>query len=212
MSAVSNLSPVKKLKKINKKNLKQIDQYFYLIRHSQDDTTTAALTSIGAEQTQNIRQYFKNKKVNRVISSPMLRCLQTSSALKGKAHRVFETNTIFESLAPAPVWAHKEARKNMVSLSHFKPATKKKQIQGYQQALRGFKKTINSISADEFTAIFTHGNLIKIWLCIALKIPVKKWIYFEIAHGSITTIRRRKDGRIFILGVSDCSFQDKVTY
>ncbi len=58
MSAVSNLSPVKKLKKINKKNLKQIDQYFYLIRHSQDDTTTAALTSIGAEQTQNIRLPF----------------------------------------------------------------------------------------------------------------------------------------------------------
>jgi len=70
----------------------------YLIRHGEKEKLkkNPSLTKLGLKQAQKAAEYFKNIKINKIYSSPLIRCMQTSEVISNYLKLDFETNDLLK--------------------------------------------------------------------------------------------------------------------
>jgi len=70
----------------------------YLIRHGEKEKLkkNPFLTKLGLKQAQKTAEYFKNIKINKIYSSPLIRCMQTSEVISNYLKLDFETNDLLK--------------------------------------------------------------------------------------------------------------------
>lgn len=70
----------------------------YLIRHGQKEKLkeNPPLTKLGLKQAQKTAEYFKNIKINKIYSSPLIRAIQTSEVISKYLKLDFETNDLLK--------------------------------------------------------------------------------------------------------------------
>lgn len=70
----------------------------YLIRHGEKEKLkeNPLLTKLGLKQAQKTAEYFKNIKVKKIYSSPLIRAMQTSEVISKYLKLDFETNDLLK--------------------------------------------------------------------------------------------------------------------
>lgn len=141
-------------------------KYIYMIRHCQAEgkAPEAPLTEKGQKQAVELASFFQNRKVNRIISSPFKRALQTIQPLANELNIEIETNhQLAERVLSSknmPDWFEKlRATYEDFDLTY----------DGGESSREAAKRIIEvvddvKISEAEHTILVTHGGLLSLLL------------------------------------------------
>ena len=138
----------------------------YLVRHCAADgqEPEASLTDKGKQQAADLVAFFRYRKVDRIISSPFQRAIQTIQPLANERNIVIETNNQLSerilSTLNMPDWYEKLR----VTYENFD--LKNEGGESSREAVNRIIKVIDEVlkSDVENTIIVTHGGLLSLLL------------------------------------------------
>jgi serine/threonine-protein phosphatase PGAM5 len=173
------------------------------VRHGQYSNEPEKLTTLGRKQAALVAKAIKPLGVSKLHCSTMPRAIETANIICQQVGLKFKPKDIFrEGFLPGTV-----KYENM----KLKKASPTEKIE-----LRKKMRTARENSNEAFQFLFkipkrgqavevvvAHGNVIRHWVCKALKISEEKWLSMDVSHTSITTVRISKTGNFVLLGFSD---------
>lgn len=138
----------------------------YIVRHckAEGQASESPLTEKGFEQANELATFFENVKVDRIISSPYKRAIQTIQPLAEQLNIGIEMNSQLEervlSAELLPDWLEK-LRKTFEN-----PDLKFEGGESSEEAVNRIVKVVEDALKSEFknTIIVTHGNLVALLL------------------------------------------------
>ena len=176
----------------------------YLLRHAQSvantkgilagQDDTVALSKLGQKQAQTLVPYLKNIKFEKVLCSPLKRCVQTISPYMSTNPKIsFEVEPrIIEmdyglwsgrklsTLSRNPQW---KGVQNKPSTFTFP------QGESFKQMRKRVESVIAELSKEEGSFLLvTHGDIIKMFIATALDLPIDRFQSFISEPASITSI------------------------
>lgn len=136
----------------------------YLIRHCKatGQAADAMLTGEGFDQAQELGEFFQDKEVKRIISSPYLRAIQSIEPLVQKLCIEIETDERLAErvLTDRPINDWMERLEESFSDSQMK-------LQGGEsgeEATLRVLEVLNTINDEQITVLVSHGNLLALLL------------------------------------------------
>ncbi|WP_078551953.1 histidine phosphatase family protein [Bacillus alkalicellulosilyticus] len=138
----------------------------YVVRHceAEGQPAEAPLTESGVKQADDLVDFFKNKKVERIISSPYKRAIQTIQPLANQLQLEIEKNPLLKerelSTDSFPDWLEK------LKTTYDDLDLKFKGGESSSEAANRIKKVVDEIgkSKPDHTIIVTHGNIMSLLL------------------------------------------------
>lgn len=143
-----------------------LNKNIYIIRHceAEGQSEDAPLTVKGLEQAEKLSDFFYNKKVDHIISSPFLRAIQTIQPLANRLNLEIQIdNRLSECLLssmPMSDWLDKlHATFDNLDLKY----------SGGESSKEAMDRIVNVVidsleSGHESTVIVTHGNIMSLLL------------------------------------------------
>lgn len=180
-----------------------VSRTIIFIRHGQYKSNPEKLTKLGQLQAMRTAQTLKAFKSAKLYCSSMPRAQETAGLISGKIRLNVTVKDFFrESLLPGTAEFHKYITKNLDRKEKAKfmkkiRAAQKKADQAFDFLFQKPK------SGQNVEVVVAHGNVIRYWVCKALKIDSKKWTSMDVSHASLTTIRMSESGNFVLLGFSD---------
>jgi broad specificity phosphatase PhoE len=151
----------------------------YLVRHGQTDWnkdrrvqgwTDIKLNKEGVKEAKKIGEYFKDKVIHAIYSSPLKRALQTAKEIarhkKYSIHKVDEFREgrfgIFEGVRYEDVVKHKDFREGLEKQGHFHYRPPQGESYGdiYERVSEKLDKIVEG-HRDEQILIVTHGGVVR---------------------------------------------------
>lgn len=180
----------------------------YLIRHwetdfnlenKHDHENQAALTSNGLKRAEIIADIFRDIKIDRIISSPFSRCLDTIAPLaKSKDQKIHENQLLREFyLGPmqGKSWDNVSREYNM--LLHDTNAAPQEDCEHMTEVtarVSEFLEDLQSKCSDEINIVIcTHSGVILYLLSVIDSVPAKNGLEFLPSNAGIT----KEDAYIF---------------
>ncbi|QDQ03378.1 histidine phosphatase family protein [Lysinibacillus fusiformis] len=140
----------------------------YIVRHcaAQGQSPNAHLTEIGLKQAKYLASFFNNKKIDRIISSPSLRAIQSIEPLShAKNIKIEIDDRLTERILSTrflPDWYVKlKATFNDMELKYDGGESSKEAM---NRIVNVVKEVLASVSKNKNTIIVSHGNLISLLL------------------------------------------------
>lgn len=164
--------------------------------HSDDPLTPAGLSQMYAALAESGRW-------DRVISSPLLRCAEFSTAFAQQHSLPLAFDTRWKEMHFG-AWEGRSASDLMTedpqALARFwrdplgYPPPGGETLAGFQaRVLDAWNDTLSAHSGQS-VLIVTHGGVIRMLLCHVLKVSVSRWHEFEVPHGQLHSVRIGGDG------------------
>lgn len=154
--------------RINNKRFKEkmMEKRIYIVRHckAEGQSHDAPLTPIGYEHANNLAQLFDNIKIDRIISSPFRRAIQTiEPTIQSKNLSLEIDNRLSErtlSSKDLPDWLEK------LELTFSDLDLKYEGGESSKEAMNRIVNLIEEVKNDHFdhTIIVTHGNIMTLLL------------------------------------------------
>lgn len=183
------------------KHSSKATRHLFLIRHGQyeikaNEPDLRVLTKLGQEQAEltGLRLNELSSKINfsKLHKSTMIRAVQTGDLIEKQLKN--DIPVLIDPLlcegAPIPPEP---------PVGHWKPEL----YQFYEDGSRieaAYRKYFHRAPPeqleDSYEIIVCHANVIRYFFCRALQFPPEAWLRFDLAHGSITHIHVRPDGRV----------------
>lgn len=176
------------------KNKKRIYRKIIFIRHGQYKSEPELLTAKGRKQAAIVAKRIKKITIHKYYSSNMPRAKETARIIAGKKP-VTAKKFFREQALPMP----QKILKDMPL--EYRKSTLKKNAKEADKAFKYLFKRPKS--GDKTIVVVAHGNVIRYWLCRALDIDPKKWVYFDISNASMTTIGINRLGYFKISGFAE---------
>jgi 2,3-bisphosphoglycerate-dependent phosphoglycerate mutase len=138
-----------------------MEKKIYIVRHckAEGQSLDAPLTSIGYEQANNLAQLFNNIKIDRIISSPFRRAIQSiEPTIQSKNLNLEIDNRLSErtlSSKDLPDWLEKlELTFSDLDLKY----------EGGESSKEAMNRIVNLIDEvkNDYTIIVTHGNIMSL--------------------------------------------------
>ena len=138
----------------------------YIVRHceAQGQPSESQLTEKGSKQAKYLVDFFSNEKIDRIISSPFLRAIQSVEPLSEKTNIKIEIDERLSertlSTTDLPDWYEKlKATFNDMELK----------FEGGESSQEAMNRIVNVVeevfkSGTENTVIVSHGNIISLLL------------------------------------------------
>ena len=182
----------------------QIFRQVIFIRHAQYRKSPEGLTQLGRKQAKLTAQATKNLNASKLYCSTMPRAKEMANLIAKSTHLKVKARSFFcEGRLPGAI----DFRKNFLEkVSRPEKEKVKKQMRAANlRAERAFNFIFKPPRMGQSCElVVAHGNVIRFWVCKALKINSKKWRFLGISHASITTIQIDQHGNFILLGFSDC--------
>ncbi len=176
---------------IEKKYIKTL----ILVRHGEDLKNPERLTQLGRKQARLTANYLKHLSDSQLFSSSAKRSKWSMEYIEKALKKKAKYLKLFESLLPAPNWLYKHDfdfksmnKRDREQLRQFIKQSEDRAVRAFELLAQLPKKE------NESFIIMAHGNIIRFWVCCALKISNKKWIQMRSPHCSITKIEIHTDG------------------
>jgi alpha-ribazole phosphatase len=184
--------------------------YIYLIRHGEIHTQRKgifvgqldlSLTSTGREQIRNLRSYFTNIQIQKIISSPLSRCIQSSNILLTQIHCTMEVERdlaeislgSWEGLRVDQVHAkypgQYEKRGN--DIVNYKPNGGESFKDLKQRVWSSFLKVTKNLSGN--IIIVCHAGVNRIIISSILGMPLNKIFCIQQHYGCINKIHLKNN-------------------
>jgi 2,3-bisphosphoglycerate-dependent phosphoglycerate mutase len=141
-----------------------MNKQIYIVRHcaAEGQPAEAKLTSIGVKQAKELAEFFSDKNVDRIISSPYVRAIQTVEPLAANKGMEIEIEDRLEertlSTENLPDWMEK-LKETYVDLD-----LKLLGGESSREAMERAVAVIDDIEPNETTLLVSHGNLISLLL------------------------------------------------
>jgi serine/threonine-protein phosphatase PGAM5 len=160
-----------------------------LIRHGQYNLETGRLTPLGQRQAATIAKALRGTALSAIHCSTMPRARETAAILKRALHsrlKIRFSPQLQESLpTPVPELTERsdipELRKNLVRMQ------------------RAHARLARPARGERTELVVAHGNLIRLFVCLALGLKPVTWLKMNI-HNCSVTILFVKDDTTMILG------------
>lgn len=195
---------------LNKKSSKAT-RHLYLIRHGQyeikaNEPEMRVLTQLGREQAKfagsRLNELAKKINFTHLHKSTMIRAVQTGDIVMDQLSKSvpLSIDPLLCEGAPIPPEP---------PVGHWKPEL----YQFFEDGSRieaAFRKYFHRAPPeqleDSHEIIVCHANVIRYFFCRALQFPAEAWLRFDLAHGSITHIHIRPDGRVGCRALGESGF------
>ena len=161
------------------------------LRHGQYDAEAkGSLTELGREQARLSGRYLRSLEFDAVWSSTLLRARETADIVAGElgGARIHHTRLLREGLYtkvegyPVPASERREDR---------------------ARADQAFAKIVRTSRADRRELVVCHGNLIRYFMCLALKTPFTKWLRMTTSHCGISRVVVRDTGAVRVVSYNE---------
>lgn len=208
--AQNNEAKTKDDSEINK-NTSKATRHLFLIRHGQyeikaNEAEKRILTCLGREQAKitgdRLNELTSKINFSKMIKSTMIRAVQTGDIIKEQLTKDIPVTTDPLLCEGAPIPPEPP-------VGHWKPEL----YQFYEDGSRieaayrkYFYRAPPEQLEDSYEIIVCHGNVIRYFFCRALQFPAEAWLRFDLAHGSITHIHIRPDGRVGCRALGESGF------
>jgi len=138
----------------------------YVVRHceAQGQSSESQLTEKGLQQANYLADFFKSTKINRIISSPYLRAIQSVEPLSERTNIKIETDERLAertlSTTDLPDW-YENLKETFIDMD-----LKFEGGESSQEAMNRIRKVVKEAfkSENENTVIVSHGNIISLLL------------------------------------------------
>jgi serine/threonine-protein phosphatase PGAM5 len=173
------------------------------IRHGQYFGEPERLTTLGRKQAALVAKAIKPLGVSKLHCSSMPRAIETANIICQQVGLKFKPKDIFrEGFLPGTIGYDKMKLKKATPGEKVKLRLKMRIAK--KNADKAFQFLFKTPQRGQSTeVVVAHGNVIRHWVCKALKISEEKWLSMDVSHTSITTIRLSKSGNFVLLGFSD---------
>jgi len=173
--------------------------HLYIIRHGECSyrTPDSGLTEKGREQALKTAEYFSQKQVQYIFSSPLIRALETAQPLAMQKELPITVMTdLREGFSNSHTARARQELQDMfpkVQLPY--DINKNGWLHGndhyvdWKPRCENILKTLYSYPKDSRIAVFTHGGFGNYLLHSILGLNFEKPIWFELANCSITKVR-----------------------
>lgn len=188
---------------------------FLLLRHAHstanDEGVLAGrldgvrLSTIGKKQTQALGNALKEVKIDRIISSPLTRCIETVEPAARSRHKRIHTDERFIEMDYGS-WSGRKlkelAKEKSWKKIQFKPSTFTfPKGESFSDAANRIEKGMKSLMRkypEESILIVTHGDIIKMALQLSHGGPLDNFQHFVIDTCSLTEIHWTPQTRTII--------------
>lgn len=164
--------------------------------------TDVPLTTKGCSQIESLSSVFHAQQIDSILSSPMLRCRQSTEILFSKATVLYDGDLKEIDFGRWERLSFKEIAHNDPGLvddwAAWKPEfcfPQGESIQYFLERVHRAGARINE-SADETIAVIAHGGVIRALLCYFLNLDPVHYLLFQIERGKYTTLEIFSDGAI----------------
>lgn len=175
------------------------------VRHGQYLQGPERLTPLGRRQARLTANRIKAFRPSKLFSSTMPRAKETADIIASHIKLKTRKKAFFrEGVLPGSASFSKRAGKEFSTLKKRKLLVKIKNSE--RRVLQAFEFLFRPPRAGQSCeVVVAHGNVIRHWVCQALKIrAATKWRSMDVLHASLTSIRIDNNGNIVLLGFSDC--------
>lgn len=141
-------------------------KHIYVIRHceAQGQSSDASLTEQGFHQAEVLAMFFADKKIDRIITSPFLRAIQTIEPLSTRGNINVEIDErLSERILGTSDWPdwYEKLRATFTDMEL--------KFEGGESSNEAMKRIVNVVeetikSESEHTIIVSHGNIITLLL------------------------------------------------
>jgi len=189
----------------------------YLIRHAQSEANIGdfhsdidtPLTGIGKEQAERTGKFFRDKKVDIILSSDALRAIDTTKIIsKYVDSKIIYLHSLRE--IDHGIYAGKkrtDAEKQRILSGEdkidFRPLNGENFIDLYQRA-KTFISYLKEINSENVVCV-SHGGFIVMFILALFDMPVEEKAYFGVKNCSITTIDLDSNFKVIKFRVNDFS-------
>lgn len=193
------------------KHTSRATRHLFLIRHGQYEVKASepelrVLTQLGREQAKmtGIRLNELAKKIDftKIHKSTMIRAVQTADIIKDQLDKDLPVSIDPLLCEGAPIPPEPP-------VGHWKPEL----YQFFEDGSRieaAYRKYFHRAPPeqleDSYEIVVCHANVIRYFFCRALQFPAEAWLRFDLAHGSITHIHIRPDGRVGCRALGESGF------
>lgn len=178
-------------------------RYIYLVRHGQynpdapsPDALEGGLSKLGKQQAQKTTKALQAFPITAIHCSTLRRAAETADilAMAFPEMKVNRTRRLWESIP--------HVSENM--REHFKgflPDQLKKQSEQSQKAFDYYFKPTKG--KDKHEILVAHGNLIRYFVCRALRVDPAAWLHMDCHNCGISRIRINEFGETFLISYND---------
>lgn len=173
------------------------------VRHGQYKKGPEKLTPLGRQQSKLVAKALKPLPASRLFCSTMPRAIETAHIvgaqvkLKPTAKGFFREGCLPGTIGFFEALTKKSSKSEKLEIKRKMKAAKINADTAFKFLFKRPK------SGQTYEIVVAHGNVIRHWVCKALKIDQTKWRSMDVSHTSITTIRIDKKGNFVLLGFSD---------
>lgn len=184
------------------------------IRHGQYQKNPEKLTQLGRRQAKITAKAITPLKPSKIYCSTMPRAKETAQIIGSHINLTpIEKGFFCEGLLPGTIIFFNLITQKSPKAEKLK--IKREMKKAKLDADNAFKFLFQLPKSGATSEIVVaHGNVIRHWVCKALKIDSEKWLSMDVSHASLTTIRIDKKGHFVLLGFSDSGHlpHEKRTY
>lgn len=177
-------------------------RYLYLVRHAQfnpnfKENPEGKLTKLGRRQARHLVKAFKEISLTTIHVSTMPRTLETAAPLHNAYPdvKVERTRRLWEIIPPVT---------NDVRIQYFSRHGNEELDHYRDRAQRAYDHYVRrTIGEDKHEVLLCHGNLIRYFVCRAMRVDVTAWTNLVITNCGITRIIVEPDGYIALVSYNE---------
>lgn len=171
------------------------------------------LDAIGIKQAEALGKFFSEQPIDKLISSPLERCVTTAREIKSFQSRTLKlqiskefiecdygswTNKKLISLAKKPLWKTIQSNPSLVTFPDGEAMN-----QMSLRAINGLLAAVNSVDSSETKIlIVTHADLIKALIANALGVHLDNFQKIVVDPASVSTLKF-ENNNFFVAGVNE---------
>ena len=163
-----------------------------MVRHGQYDLAQGdegGLTTVGEEQARHTAELLSGYDFDLAVASNLRRARETAAIFTGVTGLKFKSSALLQEGFPTKVPGRTlrgpldRPRLDEAFDKYMKPGRKKRSV----------------------ALLVCHGNVIRYFVCRALKIPASRWLSLGTNHGAVTRIVVQSDGRMGVASFNESS-------
>lgn len=186
---------------------------FYFVRHVQalgnvqkrfQGVTDNEITKDGETQLENVASFFKDKQINKIYTSPLIRAVKTAKAIETVSEAQIETSQLIKEIFVGP-WENMPLEQIKAGwpqqFENWGSAPWKFNVEGAETMVQVFERCskfvaeIKKTCTGQNVAIVAHGGVMKSLICASLNRPITRltdigWI----SNGGVSLVEFSTSG------------------
>lgn len=161
------------------------------LRHGQYDAESlGSLTALGRKQAHLSGKYLQSFAFDAIWSSTLLRARETA-------------DIVAEHLGKPRIHHTRLLREGLYTKVEGYPVSAAERREDRERADTAFAKIVRTSRADRTELVVCHGNLIRYFMCRALKTPFTRWLRMTTSHCGITRVVVRDTGAVRVVSYNE---------